>query len=103
MEQHLVKEQDLCGWITFVAIAGKNIFQIVPSLDGVPLPALMLWMPVFGVEVSLIDVSLDFILVVLQILLVMVQFASLVVHLIMKVVLKYFMASGAQCATTSGI
>ena len=33
----------------------------------------------------------------------MVQFASLVVHLITKVVLKYFMASGAQFAMTSGI
>ena len=59
MEQHLVKEQDLCGWKMFAAMAEKSIFLIVPFLDGVSPPAPMPWMLVFGVEVSLIDVSLN--------------------------------------------
>ena len=39
----------------------------------------------------------------IQILLAMVQFDWSVVHLIMKDVWKYFMASGVQCVMTSGI
>ena len=42
-------------------MVGKSTFLIVPSLDGASLPAPMPWMLVFGVEVSLINPSDDFI------------------------------------------
>ena len=46
----------------FVAMAEKSTFLIVPSLDGVSLPAPMPWMLVFGVEVSVAIKVIDYLL-----------------------------------------
>ena len=46
----------------FVAMVEKNTFLIVHSLDGVSLHALIPWMLVFGVEVSVASKVIGYLL-----------------------------------------